>query len=296
METGTVCHANSAEVNNFMCTTSGLDERFFVTYKCPDHFVVDTFYGTKKLIAFDWSAITTNKNRTRKQGKFYLRFLHFVDEKHVYGTIICFSANVVAIISGTFDSATCVLKFGRFFVLNGWYDHHLLIDETTKRGSILLRPSTPGPMKHMAINFDDNQLSLGGTTEVPFTLHFPMKLDNKLYGFRADDMVNAHQLVEFSLADGTQTVHNIEIGNRTSKYTAHTWCANKLLVAQFNKSAGTSSISGFDLVDLKWQETKLEVKGKVRNLSLVGSSLIVFAYVKKSRNAYENLYYRFPFG
>ncbi|KAI6178318.1 hypothetical protein M3Y98_00487800 [Aphelenchoides besseyi] len=237
METGTVCHANSAEVNNFMCTTSGLDERFFVTYKCPDHFVVDTFYGTKKLIAFDWSAITTNKNRTRKQGKFYLRFLHFVDEKHVYGTIICFSANVVAIISGTFDSATCVLKFGRFFVLNGWYDHHLLIDETTKRGSILLRPSTPGPMKHMAINFDDNQLSLGGTTEVPFTLHFPMKLDNKLYGFRADDMVNAHQLVEFSLADGTQTVHNIEIGNRTSK---------------------------------------------------------VFA--KKSRNAYENLYYRFPFG
>ncbi|KAI6224716.1 hypothetical protein M3Y95_00782000 [Aphelenchoides besseyi] len=118
-----------------------------------------------------------------------------------------------------------------------------------------------------------------GMKTLPFKLHYPTVRNNRLFGFRRGVReVDTTKLVEVSLTDGTKMER--EIKNRdylqinTNPFT-YAWSKNTLFAVHFDQNSDLSTIVRFDLRELKWTTTNMEVKGTASELSIAGCVLTV---------------------
>ncbi|KAI6214770.1 hypothetical protein M3Y94_00307800 [Aphelenchoides besseyi] len=71
------------------------------------------------------------------------------------------------------------------------------------------------------------------------------------------------------------------------------WADGKLLVGAFDYSNKMSTVHKFDISQMKWEKTKVEVEGRIRSMSLTDAVLHVHALVSPIDDFFQT--YRFQY-
>ncbi|KAI6214893.1 hypothetical protein M3Y94_00321800 [Aphelenchoides besseyi] len=112
----------------------------------------------------------------------------------------------------------------------------------------------------------------------------PIFRNGKLFGFPVENKarINTKKLFEISLIDGSKIEHevedksNMEIRTISCKFL---WANDKLLVGVFDYYNNMSTVHKFDISQMKWEKTKIEVKGYITSMSFIDAVLHVHAVV-----------------
>ncbi|KAI6210392.1 hypothetical protein M3Y96_00323300 [Aphelenchoides besseyi] len=265
-------------------------DRFHVLGYSPEYFLLDSFSGTQKKIDFECLPVALEGIQMNDLKSFCLNKIVFLDDGRLLATIRHFDLDITTLSVGTFDFNNCVMKFKATIRLDQLANHELFVDEKV---SILL--DARESFNISTINLDDDNIRLENAIQIPRKLRFPRLCGSKLYGFNEINPLDANTLVEFSLTDQTLKEHKIEQRNQLNQMvnylSEYIWVNNKLLLAPFDEEGKTTTmLLQFDLVDMKWTKTNMEVKGTVSNFAHTADHLIVYNNEYDGDNCVHSLY------
>ncbi|KAI6224732.1 hypothetical protein M3Y95_00783600 [Aphelenchoides besseyi] len=182
---------------------------------------------------------------------------------------------------GTVDFVNYCMKIKSAIIFDG-DNNALFLDDIKSHGYVLTRfMDTPEHPRCSTIRITDSNLSVTNVCTLPFDVQFPTVRDNTLYAFCSnnDSLITTTKLLEFSFIDGTFNVHMIEKKDQLKVLSINKqvflWINDKLFIANYNFSSDISTIVEFDLANMRWTKTNMEVKGTVTKISITGKVLTV---------------------
>ncbi|KAI6214768.1 hypothetical protein M3Y94_00307600 [Aphelenchoides besseyi] len=255
-----------------MCKTYGIESRFqiFYEYDCLTNWIVDTFNGTKERIKIDFSAVT--KPYMHALG---LEIMCFIGPSTVCGVVDSksegrswFKGNIDA----DFDLRIETIKY-----LSG-----MLPTLDTQTQPATLRYQLDTRLFSYMVDLDNGNLSELNVINMHYEIWSPILRNGKLFGFPVDNRtrINTKKLFEISLIDGSKIEHEVEDKSNMEirdKQCDSLWADGKLLVGAFDYSNKMSTVHKFDISQMKWEKTKVEVKGRIKSMSLTDAVLHIHA-------------------
>ncbi|KAI6235133.1 hypothetical protein M3Y95_00018800 [Aphelenchoides besseyi] len=275
-------------IHSFWATLYYTESRFqiFYEYDSSQNWMVDTFNGTKKRIYIDFPAAT----------KPYMQALGL--------DIMCFigCSKVCGVVYNKSD--------GRFW-FKGNIDTDLVLRIKTIKYLTRMLPALDTQTQPATLRFQldtrlfsyivdlaNGNLSEPNVINMHYKIWSPIFRNGKLFGFPVDDRtrINTKKLFEISLIDGSKIEHevedksNMEIKNNCCD---SLWANDKLLVGAFDYYNKMSTVHKFDISQMKWEKTKIEVKGRIRSMSFIDAVLHVHVVVKRIDDLRQ--FYRFQY-
>ncbi|KAI6172594.1 hypothetical protein M3Y98_00990600 [Aphelenchoides besseyi] len=138
------------------------------------------------------------------------------------------------------------------------------------------------------VDLYNGNLSDVKVTDMQHKIRFPTIRNGKLFGFPDDQNgnINSKKLFEISLIDGSKIKHEVkgEIDRRDGTYFHPSlWINDKLLVGILDVFDYVPNIYKFDILQMKWEKTTIEVEGGIESMTLTDGLLIVHAYSPKDK-------------
>ncbi|KAI6172239.1 hypothetical protein M3Y98_00951000 [Aphelenchoides besseyi] len=264
-----------------MCKTYGMDDRFLIFYEFDQrtNWMFDTFNGIQKEIHVNSRSI----NERGINSSLGLELLFFIDSSTVCGIVHTNPGNGRYWFNGKFD-VDFVLHIDTVKYL-GELDYTL---DTRAQPTTLNAHSIHHLYSH-TVDLTTGVLSEVNVTNIPHDLWSPMTRDGKLFGFAIDEkaIVNTKMLYEVSLIDGTKIEHEVKEEMDVLYYVLQVpslWINNQLLAPLFDRNNYISTILKFDILQMKWEKTDIELEGRIRLMTVANGLLIVHVLTCKDKS------------
>ncbi|KAI6172567.1 hypothetical protein M3Y98_00987500 [Aphelenchoides besseyi] len=247
------------------------------TYRIETNVMVDTFNGTMNEICIDTSAI----ENPIKRHYLGLEIMCFMDGSTVCGLGFCETVNQRLWFNGNFD-INFVLRIDTIKFLGGI--NYIL---NTEVQPATLNAYLSNRFYSYTADLNNGNLSDVKVTNMAYHIWSPVVSDGKLFGFPVEETrINTKMLYEISLIDGSKTEHKVKediIVEVRNRFIPALWTKNKLLVRVYDRNNDVSSILKFDISQMKWEKTTIQVEGRIESMTLTDGLLIVHAYSSKDK-------------
>ncbi|KAI6217516.1 Protein held out wings-like, protein [Aphelenchoides besseyi] len=261
------------ELNGFrelaMSQIHGGDSRFLIVqeYGHEKNWMVDTFNETIKPILIDFSAI----EEVNKPDYFDIKIICFIGNSTVCGAGYCSSKNKILWFKGKFDDVNAVLCIEMVKILEEFEQFQLTLN--TQAQPPTLTHYWDSLYYSCTVDLANGNLSEVKVTNMHHNLWSPIIRDGKLFGFPDDPNrgVNVNKMFEISLVDGSTIEHEIENENNievVNYIDSSFWINDKLLVEVIDWHSGVSTVYKFDITQMKWESTKIEVEDDIKSMTL----------------------------
>ncbi|KAI6194663.1 hypothetical protein M3Y96_01148400 [Aphelenchoides besseyi] len=252
----------------YMCNTHGTEDRFVIVFESDRriNWIVDTFNDTKKEIHVDFSAIG-EQNKPDGCG---LETLYFIDSSTVCGIVFTGTYSRRYWFNGKFDMDFVL----RINTINYLGELHFTLN--TRAQPTTLNAHSIHHLYSHTVDLANGNLSELKVTNMPYDLWSPTVRD-----VDEKTIVNTKTLYEISLIDASKTEHevkeeiNVEIRN---SLVPSLWTNTKLLTRIFDRNTYVSTVVKFDISQMKWEKTTIEVEGRIESMTLNDGLLIVYAF------------------
>ncbi|KAI6228539.1 hypothetical protein M3Y95_00632800 [Aphelenchoides besseyi] len=273
------------------CKIYGANGRFQIVYNNCINYIVKTFDETIRVIRVDGSAV----EELNEFDSLIVEIMCFIGPSTVCGVFFCYSIQKRFWFNGSFDeinSILCIHTVKHMKMLYFTLDPHA-------QPATLTGMSTSGKWCHSYIvDLSNGNLSDVTVTEMQHDIWSPMIRNGKLFGFPYTDdvyqLVNAKKFWEISLVDGSKIEYKIEekTNIEISIFSSSCWNNDQILVESYDYDNEVSTVYKFDISQMKWEKTTIEVKGRIQAMTVDDGLLIVQADTWQNESSQ---FYRFQY-
>ncbi|KAI6228251.1 hypothetical protein M3Y95_00602900 [Aphelenchoides besseyi] len=265
--------------NSLMCRTYGLGRRFqIVSDVTQENWIVDTFNGHRKLIRIDLVPI----DHSTKSDFFKLEIMYFTGRSTVCGVVYSFKLHAQFWFMGTFDDINIFLR------IELW--DYLAMNQLTlytQAQSAILEGFSDRHFHSSNVDLATGRLSVLNSIDMQYKIWSPIRRNDKLFGFPYENEthINTKKLYELTFIDGSKIEHEIEEKNKVEievGWCSSLWIDDQLLVGVYDPHKYVSTVYKFDISQMKWTKTTIEVKNKIEAMTVDDGLLIVHANVERT--------------
>ncbi|KAI6218327.1 hypothetical protein M3Y95_01178200 [Aphelenchoides besseyi] len=248
----------------YECKLYGANGRFQIVHNLHTNSIVDTFDETIQKIRIDVSAI----EKLNESCCFCLEIMCFIGPSTVCGVLSCYLKMRQFWFKGTFDKVNSILRID---TVKNLKMHHCTLDTQAQPATLT---SSLGKWCHSYIvDLSNGNLSDVTVTRTQHDIWHPILRNGKLFGFPYTDdeyLVNTKKFWEISLVDGSKIEHTIEEKNNIEILTCSSPCWNndQILVVSYDDRNEVSTAYKFDISQMKWEKTTIEVEGTIKAMTV----------------------------
>ncbi|KAI6197075.1 hypothetical protein M3Y94_01181900 [Aphelenchoides besseyi] len=137
------------------------------------------------------------------------------------------------------------------------------------------------------VDLATGRLSVLNSIDMQYKIWSPIRRNDKLFGFPYENEthINTKKLYELTFIDGSKIEHEIEEKNKVEievGWCSSLWIDDQLLVGVYDPHKYVSTVYKFDISQMKWTKTTIEVKNKIEAMTVDDGLLIVHANVERT--------------
>ncbi|KAI6213040.1 hypothetical protein M3Y94_00102400 [Aphelenchoides besseyi] len=279
--------------------TTGTNGRFQFFTTSPQNSrsygVLDTFHGQKKELILDASELRYQSPTTPNfnSSRIWLKQVHFIDDEKC---LLIFGNPQSCMVSATFDMKSCTMKLGEYRHLADTVCYTLFADSQSV--GLLEEDRNTLTTHYMDVNLKDdlkfeNRLDLEST----LYLKYATRRNGMLVGFdQAGWPINLNSLIAISLTDGSvskRPTNWTEEGIEARSWPGYlyVWIKDKLFTYFYPSSNDSmNSIYVFDLGTLEWNNTGIQLGGRINYMSSADDKVLIVNVMKSFRSNCREVY------